>query len=191
MNNHEEDDDLMFFCPPERQEKIGPPQQQPQRRTMIRNYGIVKCIGRGNHGSAYLVTKVDDAEHENQDSSPCQYVLKKIPIECMSRDEKDRAHHEADMLRTLRHPYIVGYYESFVLDDMLNIVMQYCPGGDLSQWIHHHSTQASFRESMILDWFIQIALALQLIHSQYILHRDLKSCNIFLSQHPPEALQQR
>jgi NIMA (never in mitosis gene a)-related kinase len=84
--------------------------------------------------------------------------------------------------------------------DTLAIVMEYCSGGDMGEIIrrkklshgHGHSgssgsgagaaQQPPFREEDILDWFIQLALALKYIHSHHILHRDLKAQNIFLTK---------
>jgi NIMA (never in mitosis gene a)-related kinase len=72
--------------------------------------------------------------------------------------------------------------------------MEYCSGGDVGEVIRkmklteHTGRQAAastmqppFTEEVILDWFIQLALALKFIHSRHILHRDLKAQNVFLT----------
>jgi NIMA (never in mitosis gene a)-related kinase len=52
--------------------------------------------------------------------------------------------------------------------------MDYCDGGDL-----HSRIQAQrgilFTEDQILDWFVQITLALKHVHDRKVLHRDIKS----------------
>ena len=65
--------------------------------------------------------------------------------------------------------------QAFILDpNSLFIVMDYCDGGDL-----HSRIQAQrgllFNEDQILDWFIQITLALKHVHDRKVLHRDIKS----------------
>lgn len=65
----------------------------------------------------------------------------------------------------------------------LCIVMDYADGGDMFQKIaKQKQVGAGFPEKQILDWFVQIALALKHIHDRKILHRDLKTQNIFLNQ---------
>ena len=63
------------------------------------------------------------------------------------------------------------------------MVMAYCEGGDLAQHIKRQAKkEVHFDEAVILDWFVQIVMALHHVHLQKILHRDLKTQNIFLSK---------
>lgn len=65
----------------------------------------------------------------------------------------------------------------------LCIVMDYADGGDMFKKIaKQKQIGVGFSETQILDWFVQIALALKHIHDRKILHRDLKTQNIFLNQ---------
>ncbi|XP_075840635.1 serine/threonine-protein kinase Nek5 isoform X3 [Microtus pennsylvanicus] len=59
--------------------------------------------------------------------------------------------------------------------------MEYCDGGDLMQRIQRQRG-VLFSEDQILCWFVQISLGLKHIHDRKILHRDIKSQNIFLSK---------
>ncbi|XP_016149767.1 serine/threonine-protein kinase Nek1-like [Sinocyclocheilus grahami] len=63
----------------------------------------------------------------------------------------------------------------------LYIVMDYCEGGDLFKKINNQRGTL-FSEEQILDWFVQICLALKHVHDRKILHRDIKSQNIFLTK---------
>lgn len=63
----------------------------------------------------------------------------------------------------------------------LCIVMDFCEGGDLYNKIRSMRGVA-INEDQILDWFVQITLALKHVHDRKILHRDLKSQNIFLTK---------
>ncbi|KAH8054647.1 serine/threonine kinase [Aureococcus anophagefferens] len=61
-------------------------------------------------------------------------------------------------------------------------VMQFCDGGDLSGQIKTAARNRKlFAESKILHWFVQMALGLHYMHAQRVLHRDLKTQNIFLT----------
>ena len=63
----------------------------------------------------------------------------------------------------------------------MNIVMVYCDGGDIYSKIKaQKSKNKNFPESVIIDWLAQMALALLYLHERKILHRDMKTQNIFL-----------
>ena len=84
----------------------------------------------------------------------------------------------------MRHPYIITYKESFMDKRCLCIVMDYADGGDLYTKIANQKKigKVCYSEDQILDWFVQMALAIKHIHDRKILHRDLKSQNIFLTK---------
>ena len=70
-----------------------------------------------------------------------------------------------------------------LLDKVLphSIVMEYANNGDLFQRIQHHKReQYVFQEVEIWKIFIQVTLGLRALHSMRIMHRDLKSANVFL-----------
>merc|ERR1719195_41253 len=106
-----------------------------------------------------------------------------IDISRASKQERDDALKESQVLASLKHPYIVRYRESFDEEGWLCIVMDYCEGGDLSDRVKKmRQAGKSFSEPQVLRWFTQSILALKYIHDMHILHRDLKSGNFFLSK---------
>lgn len=66
--------------------------------------------------------------------------------------------------------------------------MEFCEGGDLSERIKKQSG-VLFEESVITDWFAQISLAVRYCHEKKILHRDIKTSNIFLHRHGKQVIQ--
>ncbi|CAF0961113.1 unnamed protein product [Adineta steineri] len=137
----------------------------------MEKYNRQKLIGSGAFGQAWLVQAKIDGN---------QLVMKEIKIAKMTNKERDDARKEVEVLEKMKHPYIVSYTESFEDATSLYIIMDYCDGGDL-----HSRIQAQrgilFNEDLILDWFVQITLALKHVHDRKVLHRDIKSQNVFLT----------
>lgn len=134
-------------------------------------YEIVKTIGGGSFGQVYL------AKHKREDKL---YVIKRIKTRDMSQKDREQTENEVRLLQKLRHANIVAYKDSFIdREQFLNIVMIYCEGGDMYSKIKAQKGK-NFSENQILDWMAQIILALHFLHEKKILHRDLKTQNIFL-----------
>jgi serine/threonine protein kinase len=108
--------------------------------------------------------------------------MKKISIHNMPQKERVATEQECKVLQRLRHPGIVCYEDSFIHKNrQLCIVMAFCEGGDLSTVIEKRRMRL-FPEQEVISWFLQISLALQYMHAEHILHRDLKTQNIFLTK---------
>ena len=136
-------------------------------------YKVIKLLGEGSFGKAFL------CKNESNDTI-C--VIKQIIIEDMNEKEKDDVYNEAQILGKLDHQNIIKLFEVFDSKKpkhTLNIVTEYADGGDLSEKIKSQNNKP-FTESEILDYFTQICLALKHIHEKKIIHRDLKSGNVFL-----------
>jgi NIMA (never in mitosis gene a)-related kinase 1/4/5 len=136
-------------------------------------YRKVKIVGKGSFGHAVLVQSVVDRK---------LYIMKIIDVSRMERKQKEEALNEVHVLKSMRHPYIVTYRESFMDKRCLCIVMDYADGGDMYGKIAKQKQSGKgFPESMIIDWFVQICLAIKHMHDRKILHRDLKTQNVFLT----------
>ncbi|NXI56816.1 NEK4 kinase, partial [Chloroceryle aenea] len=111
-----------------------------------------------------------------------QYVIKKLNLKNASNRERKAAEQEAQLLSQLKHPNIVTYRESWQGDDgLLYIVMGFCEGGDLYHKLKEQKGKL-LPENQVVEWFVQIAMALQYLHEKHILHRDLKTQNVFLTR---------
>jgi hypothetical protein len=84
------------------------------------------------------------------------------------------------ILSSLRHTSVVRFYDSVAKDGVLSLIIEFCDNGDLHQRILDQRGKL-FEEAKIWTFFIQITLGLQYIHSKRILHRDIKTLNIFLA----------
>jgi len=142
-----------------------------------RRYVPLKLIGRGSFGVVYLVRRQADSR---------QCVMKLIDMACMSEKDRSEATNECDVLQRLRrHPHIIRILEHFSDEQgKLCIVMDFADGGDLSQRIEiqKQAGGVGFPEEQVLDWFVQVCLALKHAHDRKVMHRDLKPQNIFLTR---------
>ncbi|NXJ52642.1 NEK3 kinase, partial [Spizaetus tyrannus] len=137
----------------------------------MEEYKVLKVLGEGSFGRALLV------HHRISDQ---EYAMKEIRLP-MSSSDVENSRKEAVLLAKMKHPNIVAYKESFEADGHLYIVMEYCDDGDLMQKIKHQRGKL-FPEDTILHWFVQMCLGVKHIHDKRVLHRDIKSKNVFLTQ---------
>ncbi|KFV39308.1 Serine/threonine-protein kinase Nek3, partial [Tyto alba] len=137
----------------------------------MEEYKVLRVLGEGSFGRALLV------HHRISDQ---KYAMKEIRLP-MSSSDVENSRKEAVLLAKMKHPNIVAYKESFEADGHLYIVMEYCDDGDLMQKIKHQRGKL-FPEDTILHWFVQMCLGVKHIHDKRVLHRDIKSKNVFLTQ---------
>lgn len=140
--------------------------------TSLRDYEILNKIGSGSFGVVHKVRSRQDKQI---------YVLKQVDVSKLSPVQRKQAESEANILRELRSPYIVKYFFSFLEKGTLNIVMEFCSGGDLDRYIRGMMGRP-MKEEHIWKFFIQMCVGLRDIHHKRVLHRDIKAQNIFLTQ---------
>ena len=144
---------------------------------MKRRYKIIKLLGEGSFGKAFLCKNL-------LDNSQC--VIKQIILDDLDNEEKEDTFNEVKILKQLDHSNIIKFKDVFTTtkpNNILNIVTEYADDGDLNQKIKKLKEKKSpFTEQQIIDYLTQICLALNHIHKKKIIHRDLKSGNIFLTK---------
>ncbi|XP_048413487.1 serine/threonine-protein kinase Nek8 isoform X3 [Stegostoma tigrinum] len=138
----------------------------------MEKYQKMKVVGRGAFGIVHLCLRKADQK---------LVILKQIPVDQMTKDERLAAQNECQVLKLLNHPNIIEYYENFLEDKALMIAMEYAPGGTLADYIQKRNSLLD--EDTILHFFVQILLALHHVHNKLILHRDLKTQNILLDKY--------
>ncbi len=84
------------------------------------------------------------------------------------------------LLSGLNHPNVLGYIDSFMHKNHLCIITELCERGDMYNNLKARKKYLS--EDEVVDWFIQICNALHYIHRHKVLHRDLKTQNVFLTK---------
>ena len=140
----------------------------------INDFEIIKQIGSGAFSTVSLVRR-------KQDNTI--YALKRVELSKMQPNEKDNSLNEIRLLASVNHKNIIAYKESFYEEstNTLNIILEYADGGDLQSKISaHKNINKYFNEKTIWSIFIQMVYGIKELHDKNIIHRDLKSANIFL-----------
>ena len=138
------------------------------------SYKIIKKIGEGSFGVVYLVYSL---------KASSRYVLKKIDLKGLSKEEIKETSNEVNLLKKLDHPNIIKFVEVIKSKRYLELYMEFAEKGDLyDQIILQSKKNKYFPEKTIIDWLIQSCQALKYIHSKHIIHRDIKPQNIFLTK---------
>lgn len=139
--------------------------------SMDEKYQRIKVLGKGSFGKAYLVKNTEA-------NALC--VVKQMETSMMDPKERNEAVKEAMLLKRMDHPNIVRFQEVFMTrKGRLCIVMDYADGGDVHMEIKRREG-VLIEESKIMEWFVQTCFAMKHVHERKVLHRDLKTQNIFL-----------
>ncbi|TMW47498.1 hypothetical protein DOY81_007428 [Sarcophaga bullata] len=141
--------------------------------TELNNYDKLKVVGQGSFGIAVLYRRKSDNQY---------VVFKQINLNDLTPSERDLAMNEVEVFSKLHHPNIISYLGSFIKDNTLLIEMEYADGGTLAQIIGERKMRDYFPERYIIAVFEQISSAINYMHSENILHRDLKTANVFLNK---------
>lgn len=136
------------------------------------HYIPIRILGRGAFGEATLYRRSEDNS---------LVVWKEVDLNSLSEKQRRDAMNEIVILSVLQHDNIIAYYNHFLDKNTLLIELEYCNGGNLHDLINQQKGKLFTEETMIW-YFYQIASAVAHIHKAGILHRDIKTLNIFLTK---------
>lgn len=152
--------------------------EQPTKRVALRESNIsryheefleLELIGSGEFGSVYkCINRLDG----------CVYAVKKSrkPV-AGSADEKIALNEVYAHAVLGKHQHVVRYYSAWSEDNHMIIQNEYCNGGSLADKIAHEALSAAELRKLLLH----VAEGLRYIHSEGLVHMDIKPGNIFMS----------
>ncbi|XP_034077987.1 serine/threonine-protein kinase Nek9 isoform X2 [Gymnodraco acuticeps] len=136
------------------------------------HYIPIRILGRGAFGEATLYRRSEDNS---------LVVWKEVELNNLSDKERRDVMNEISILSILEHNNIIAYFNHFLDKNTLLIELEYCNGGNLYDKINHQNGKL-FSEEVVIWYLYQVASAVSHIHKAGILHRDIKTLNIFLTK---------
>lgn len=130
-----------------------------------RKYTKMEKIGQGASGTVYTAIET---------STGIEVAIKQMNLS--QQPKKELIINEILVMRENKHPNVVNYLDSYLVDDELWVVMEYLPGGSLTDVV----TETFMNEGQIASVCREVLQALQFLHSNHVIHRDIKSDNILL-----------
>ena len=144
----------------------------------------MSLLGKGAFMSTFrkLCTS-SEAPEGSHPTAGRRYAVKVIEREDMENQGITEAHvrREAKILGSLRHTHVIGYYEIEDTDDSMGLVMELAEGGSLAGLIKRRVGEGGVQISEVLEVMRQLASAMDYIHGEGIVHRDVKADNILLA----------
>lgn len=130
-------------------------------------YHFVKDLGSGGFGKVFLA---------KEERSENLVAIKQLKNE--DKAKQDDIIYEMQMVSKFNHPNIVLYKHHFVQEDLLYIVMEYCPLGSLRDLMRKEKITSTF----VWKWMSELTETLQLVHDKEIIHHDIKPDNILFTE---------
>ncbi|KAM5271392.1 serine/threonine-protein kinase 32C isoform 1-T1 [Ctenodactylus gundi] len=135
------------------------------------HFQILRAIGKGSFGKVCIVQKRDTDK---------MYAMKYMnKQQCIERDEVRHVFRELQILQEVEHVFLVNLWYSFQDEEDMFMVVDLLLGGDLR---YHLQQNVQFSEDTVRLYICEMALALDYLRSQHIIHRDVKPDNILLDE---------
>lgn len=145
------------------------PDELESKSINIHSFNLITVLGKGSFGKVLLMEKKDTKK---------LYAIKTIQKQKLyNAKKKDHAMIERTVLAQLTSPFVVKLYYAFQSSLKLYLVLDFMQGGDLYYHLHHHKY---FSEEVARFFAAEILLALQDLHMNNILYRDLKPENVLM-----------
>ena len=141
----------------------------------VDDYLLIKSIGKGNFGEVFLTQK---------QGYPQYYATKKMERrKCEVPPLLNRLINEIRILTSVKHPNIVKYIDLKKTKNHWYLITEFISGGSLTDILHKYMAmyQRPFPEDIVQHIMRQIVSAVQYLHLNRIIHRDLKLDNILVN----------
>nr|AML77891.1 putative LOV domain-containing protein [Phyla dulcis] len=145
----------------------------------LKHFKPIKPLGSGDTGSVHLVELCGTGQF---------FAMKAMDKGIMlNRNKVHRACAEREILDMLDHPFLPALYASFQTKTHICLITDYCPGGELFLLLDRQPTKV-LKEDAARFYAAEVIVALEYLHCQGIIYRDLKPENVLLQNNGHVAL---
>ncbi|KAG5393596.1 hypothetical protein IGI04_023559 [Brassica rapa subsp. trilocularis] len=137
----------------------------------LKHFRPVKPLGSGDTGSVHLV------ELNGTDQLFAMKAMDKTVM--LNRNKVHRARAEREILDLLDHPFLPALYASFQTKTHICLITDYYPGGELFMLLDRQPRKV-LKEDAVKFYAAQVVVALEYLHCQGIIYRDLKPENVLI-----------
>jgi serine/threonine protein kinase len=141
----------------------------------VTDFDLLKVVGKGAFGKVFLVKK---REGNDTDKLFAMKVLDKEVI--TQKGQVAHTKSERDILHEIQHPFIVSMHYAFQTERKLYMITDYYPGGNLFAHVQRARRTGGFEEVRARFYAAELCLALDFLHQNNIVYRDLKLENILM-----------
>ena len=139
-----------------------------------KGFKIIKELGQGGFGKVFQIFSKFDNKY---------YAMKEIPLKGETPEKINNIKEEANILSEFNCDKIVKYYNSYEEKGKFCILMEYCKGKNLKNFLdEYRKNNTLIEENIIYNLIKQICIGIKEIHKINIVHRDIKPENIFMSE---------
>ncbi|XP_027929516.1 phototropin-1 [Vigna unguiculata] len=137
----------------------------------LKHFRPIKPLGSGDTGSVHLVELRGTGQY---------FAMKAMDKSVMlNRNKVHRACAEREILDKLDHPFLPALYASFQTKTHVCLITDYCPGGELFMVLDQQPTKV-LKEDAVRFYAAEVVIALEYLHCQGIIYRDLKPENVLI-----------
>ena len=151
------------------------PYKQAELAPIEQKYYLnISLLVKGTYGTVYLVQETTSKKF---------YANKKIKYLARSRYDKTSIVNELRLLACHRCPFIINLHNAYIKDGYLNFITEYAKKGDLSKMIKRNKVKGTlFNEKTIKKYLFELCIAVEYLHKNNVIHRDIKAANVFISK---------
>mmetsp|Transcript_2237 Transcript_2237/g.2532 ORF Transcript_2237/g.2532 Transcript_2237/m.2532 type:complete len:436 (-) Transcript_2237:661-1968(-) len=146
-------------------------------------YELSEEIGKGSTATVFRCVKRQGKENNRISKSFSVKIINKKKVAAMYNDIYQQLKREVDILDNLRHPHIIRLYGMFESEKVLHMVTEYASGGELFDYLVSRPN-GLLSEAQASQLIRQVVSAVAYMHSNKVIHRDIKLENILLAEKP-------
>nr|AHZ63859.1 phototropin [Stangeria eriopus] len=147
--------------------------QDTGEQICLKHFKPIRPLGCGDTGSVHLVELRGTGE---------LFAMKAMDKSVMiNRNKVHRACMERTIIAMMDHPFLPTLYTSFETNTHVCLITDFCPGGELFLLLDRQPMKV-FREDAVRFYAAELVLALEYLHCQGVIYRDLKPENVLLQR---------